>query len=180
MQIGRAKDKDNETDERETVVLFWGGPMSQWFPFGDPNPSPSSFTIDGIAYSCAEQWMMAEKARLFGDAECLAKILASDSPRGMKEHGRRVRGFDVDKWNGAAREIVYRGNLAKFSQNDSLREHLMATGDKPIGESSPEDLVWGIGFHMDDPRSDNPAQWTGTNWLGEALMRVRSELQRAA
>ena len=41
----------------DNVVLFWEPPsnFSQW--------SPSSFVVDGMSYSCAEQ-LMAEKARL--------------------------------------------------------------------------------------------------------------------
>ena len=43
----------------DNVVLFWHSPFyfSQW--------SPSPFVVDGVPYSCAEQFMMAEKARLF-------------------------------------------------------------------------------------------------------------------
>ena len=47
----------------DSVYLFysnadWG---SQWHP--------CSFSHDGEEYNCAEQWMMAEKARIFGDVE---------------------------------------------------------------------------------------------------------------
>ena len=43
----------------DNVVLFWQPPsyFSKW--------SPSSFFVDGVPYSCVEQFMMAEKARLF-------------------------------------------------------------------------------------------------------------------
>ena len=43
----------------DNVVLFWQPPsyFSQW--------SPSSFVVDGVSYSCTEQFMMAEKARFF-------------------------------------------------------------------------------------------------------------------
>ena len=41
------------------VVLLWQPPsyVSQW--------SPSPFVVDGVPYSCAEQFIMAEKASLF-------------------------------------------------------------------------------------------------------------------
>ena len=44
--------------------FFWkanegNGVFSQWFE--------SKFTVDGVEYSCAEQFMMAEKAKLMGD-----------------------------------------------------------------------------------------------------------------
>ena len=43
----------------DKVALFWQPPsyVSQW--------SPSSFVVDGVSYFRAEQYMMAEKARLF-------------------------------------------------------------------------------------------------------------------
>lgn len=33
--------------------------FSQWFP--------ADFVVDDVAYNCTEQYMMAEKARVFGD-----------------------------------------------------------------------------------------------------------------
>ena len=66
--------------------------------------------------------MMAEKARLFSDAEAEAAIMATSNPRQQKALGRRVRGFDEQKWAAAREEIVLRANLAKFSQNESMKE----------------------------------------------------------
>ena len=43
---------------------------------------------------CAEQFMMASKARLFGDDTALSAILASTGPREQKRLGRQVRHFD--------------------------------------------------------------------------------------
>jgi predicted NAD-dependent protein-ADP-ribosyltransferase YbiA (DUF1768 family) len=76
--------------------------------------------------------MMAEKARLFGDEETRGEIPAARSPREHKALGRKVRSFDADRWTEACREIVYRGNVAKFSQNVGLGELLLATGDRTL------------------------------------------------
>lgn len=154
---------------RDGFVLFWGGPFSQWHP--------SVFEIDGFRYNCAEQYMMAEKARLFGDHERLAKILASDSPKGQKEHGRRVANFQASRWSAECRNVVFRGSLAKFSQDDELKEILMETGTMRIVEASPHDRIWGIGMRKEDPRAVDPKQWLGTNWLGEAIMRARETIR---
>ncbi len=43
------------------LALFWGDWPSNW--------QPSPFTLDGVVYNCVEQWMMAEKARCFGDVQ---------------------------------------------------------------------------------------------------------------
>ncbi|WP_416235585.1 NADAR family protein [Paenibacillus sp. SGZ-1009] len=63
--------------------MFWGHTpkavgsidqscFSQWWN--------SPFTINSVTYSCTEQYMMAEKARLFGDMDMLANIMAVWQP----------------------------------------------------------------------------------------------------
>lgn len=170
------RDKHDDFDgsqviETATMVLFWQPPAV----FGQWTPSP--FTVDGARYTCAEQFMMAEKARLFGDEATRAKILATDSPREHKALGRQVAGFVGDTWDRACLEIVVRGNHAKFSQNPAMRAALLATGDKLLVEASPLDKIWGVGLRADDPRIHDRSQWRGTNLLGEALMRVRTGLR---
>lgn len=134
--------------------------------------------IDGIEYGCAEQYMMASKARLFGDDEALAFIMATQNPFEQKLLGRTVRGFDVVAWEKVARDIVYVGNYHKFTQNSEFLEMLLATEDREIVEASPTDRIWGIGLGENDPRALNKAQWRGRNWLGEAIMRVRATIRK--
>jgi ribA/ribD-fused uncharacterized protein len=157
--------------ETATMVLFWQPPgvFGQW--------TTSPFTVDGVAYTCAEQFMMAEKARLFGDEATRAKILATDSPREHKALGRQVADFVAEIWDAECLGIVVAGNLAKFSQNPEMKAALLATGDKLLVEASPLDRIWGVGLRADDPRIHDQARWRGKNLLGEALMRVRAELR---
>ena len=159
----------SDVTERGGFVFFWNDWPSQWHP--------APFTLDGATYTCCEQYMMAEKARLFGDARTRRKILATDSPREHKALGRQVQGFDEARWTAACREIVYRANLAKFTQNEDLRALLLATGSKTLVEASPTDRIWGIGLAAEDPRATDRSAWRGKNWLGEALMRVRAEIR---
>ena len=88
-----------------------------------------------------------------GDEQILGQILATESPREHKALGRKVRGFDEARWKAACRDVVFRGNLAKFSQDEELRALLLATGDKTLVEASPTDRIWGIGLAADDPRA---------------------------
>ncbi len=150
-------------------VFFWGGPFSQWYTH--------KMRIDGVDYSCAEQFMMAMKAQVFNDEDAYEKIMATKDPRKQKAIGRKVRNFDPTEWGKVAKEYVYIANLKKFEDNP-LREILLATGDLEIVEASPYDKIWGIGMGEDDPDRFDKTKWRGTNWLGEVLMQVREDLKK--
>lgn len=165
--------------ERFDYLHFWGhrprpdgvsssSCLSQWYG--------ARFEVDGIAYRTAEQYMMAEKARLFGDQATLERILAADTLAAAKAHGRSVARFHESTWDSRRFEIVVSGNLAKFGQNPALSEFLRGTGDKVLVEASPVDPVWGIGLAADDPAAQDPASWRGLNLLGFALMAVRERI----
>jgi len=154
----------------DRFVFFWNGWPSQWFA--------SAFVVESVTYCCAEQFMMAEKARIFGDVEAERAILATRVPAKQKAIGRKVRGFDEAVWNSVCRGIAYRGNFARFEQNAQLAGALLATGERTIVEASPRDRVWGVGLAKGDPRVLTPSRWLGSNWLGVALMQVRDELLR--
>jgi len=154
--------------EDEEFCLFWGGTFSQWAKY--------DMDIDGVKYNCCEQYMMAEKARLFDDQEMLEKIMSLKDPREQKKCGRKVKGFDREKWEAIARDVVYKANYAKFTQNENCLHTLKEQEGKTIVEASPYDKIWGIGLSKDDPRAKDKSQWEGTNWLGEAIMQVRDKL----
>lgn len=165
--------------QRYKYLFFWGHKaaldgritetcFSQWWP--------CHFTVDGITYSCAEQFMMAEKARLFEDKEMEEKILKAGHPKEMKALGRLVRNFDKEKWDLSCFSIVEKGNMAKFSQNPELWNFIKHTNKRILVEASPRDRIWGIGMGKTNPEAENPMKWKGTNLLGFALTRVRDEL----
>ncbi|MDJ0633261.1 MAG: NADAR family protein [Xenococcaceae cyanobacterium MO_188.B29] len=72
--------------------------------------------------------------------------------------------------------IVVKGNLAKFSQKEALKEFLLNTKERILVEASPRDRIWGIGLGQNNPDAANPYQWQGLNLLGFALMEVRDIL----
>lgn len=162
-------------------LFFWGHQpsydgsiikscLSQWWE--------SDFTIDIDTYCCMEQYMMAEKARLFKDEEILDEILKSKQPKEMKKLGRKVRDFDEKVWKKKRYSIILNGNYAKFLQDERLRQFLIQTQNKVLVEASPYDEIWGIGMAADDKHIENPLEWKGLNLLGFALMEVRDELIR--
>jgi len=155
--------------ENENGVYFKTGYPSQWFG--------SRFMIDGLEYNCCEQYMMSQKAALFEDFETHAKIMMATEPKEQKSLGRLVKNFDENKWNEVADDIVYRANLAKFSQNPELKQKLLDTTDKIIVECSPYDSIWGNGLNISDTLNTLAENWKGTNRLGKAIMRVRATLR---
>src|SRR5947209_1146991 len=95
--------------QRFTFVHFWGNVpradgqlsnaiFSQWYD--------APFTVAGTRYATAEHWMMAAKARLFGDTATLEAILAATSPSDAKTLGRSVQPFDQARWRAACFEAV--------------------------------------------------------------------------
>lgn len=171
--------QSNKTYSRDDFVFFWGHTdrkedvnkscLSQWYM--------CSFVVDNVSYNCAEQFMMAEKARIFGDDDTWQQIMASYDPMTIKKLGRKVRNFNAYVWKKNCHQIVKRGNLAKFSQNQKLLEYLLGTGDKILVEASPKDTIWGIGLAEDASEASNPRLWQGENLLGFTLMEVRDMLK---
>ena len=163
-------------------LMFWGhqpeagggvgkGCLSQWWP--------CRFTVDGVEYASAEHWMMAGKARLFGDSGALARILGARTPAEAKALGRLVQGFDDAAWEAARFELVVGGNVQKFRQDDALLGYLLGTRGRVLVEASPRDRVWGIGLSSSHEDATEPRKWRGLNLLGFALMEARERLSRA-
>ncbi len=169
----------NSGDTSLEFLFFWGhrpttavtsSCFSQWYE-GVP------FIEDGVTYSTAEHYMMAAKAKLFGDEEMYRQVLAAPGPKAAKALGRKVRGFTDDVWRTHRFDVVTRANRAKFGQHENLRKFLLQTDNQVLVEASPYDCIWGIGVLGSDPRARNPNQWRGLNLLGFALMKVRDELR---
>ncbi len=164
---------------RPRYLFFWGHTakrpeavgaecLSQWY--GAP------FQVDGATYPTAEHYMMAAKARLFGDTEREAEVYEAPSPGAAKAIGRRVRGFRDDVWKRERMGIVIRANLAKFEAHEELGTFLISTKNRVLVEASPRDRIWGIGLSAANPKAENPRTWRGQNLLGFALMEVRQQL----
>lgn len=145
--------------------------FSQWWP--------CRFEVDGVVYRTAEQFMMAQKARLFRDEEVLAQILAEPDPARVKALGRLVKHFDEAQWAAARFEVVTHGSIAKFSSTPELKAQLLSTGTAVLVEAAPRDQVWGIGLGRENPRVEDPTRWRGQNLLGFALVKARAALQAA-
>ena len=172
--------------QRANVTCFYladgeNGCYSNWYP--------SPFTVDGVTFAHAEQYMMYQKAIVFGATETAAKILAASSPAECKKLGGKngVPNYDDEVWEQRCISIMRKGLRAKFSQNPALKKALLETGSSYLAECTDEahldpsnymkvDRKWGIGLTADDPRAQHPEQWQGRNLLGYILMLVRRDI----
>lgn len=144
------------------------GYLSNWYL--------SDFTVDEIAFSSMEQYMMYQKAIVFDDKEIAEYILATSDVAEIKALGRNVSNYDDTVWSGVRQIIIYRGLLEKFRQNKELEHQLLETGDAVLAECAVRDRIWGIGLNMRDNDRLDIKKWKGQNLLGFALMEVRKYL----
>lgn len=144
------------------------GYLSNWYP--------SLFKEGNIEFSSMEQFMMYRKAVCFCDDAITKKILSTDDVAEIKSLGREVSNYDEHVWNGVRQIVVYEGLLAKFSQNQDLKDRLKDTGGAVLAECAVKDLVWGTGLSMKDPDRFDMSKWRGQNLLGYTLMMVRERL----
>uniref|UniRef100_K1RCF7 non-specific serine/threonine protein kinase n=1 Tax=Magallana gigas TaxID=29159 RepID=K1RCF7_MAGGI len=112
---------------------------------------------------------------LMGDKMRAEIIMALHEPQEIKQQGRCVQNFNQELWYGVRQEIVETGNMAKFSQNEELKNHLFSTFPKILVEASPMDRIWGIGLSKDDKRALKKETWRGQNLLGYILTRLRDK-----
>lgn len=144
------------------------GYLSNWYL--------SQFTVGKKTFSSMEQFMMYRKAICFGDEAVATNILSTDDVAEIKALGRQVANYDEHVWNGIRQILVYEGLLAKFSQNEDLKDKLKFTGEAILAECAVKDLIWSVGLSMKDPDRFDKIKWKGQNLLGYTLMVVRESL----
>ena len=145
------------------------GFLSNWYP--------SPFEIDGMKFSCAEQYLMYRKCIIFGDEETAQKVMKTDDPASQQAIGRKAKGYVHNVWAGMRQMVAFKALLAKFSQNKDLRQKLLDTGDAFLVECAASDKVWACGLRLNDEKRFDTANWTGQNILGFTLMQVRDLLR---
>lgn len=155
----------------DKYVFFWDGVYSNWYP--------APFKIGPLTFNCVEQYMMYSKAMLFNDIEIAEKILDTKSPKEQKALGRRVKNFDVEKWDKVCKANVFDGIYEKFSQNLNLMKLFLNHGkNRKFVEASPYDKIWGIGLSIEEAVNIPESAWLGKNYLGQVLDDVYETLSK--
>lgn len=144
------------------------GYLSNWYQ--------SEFIVDHIKFSSMEQFMMYKKAITFQDHVIAKEILQTKDVAKIKQLGRQVSNYNDHMWNGIRQIVVYEGLVAKFSQNEELKDQLKGTCKAILAECAVKDQIWGIGLSMKDPKRLDITEWKGQNLLGYTLMEVRKRV----
>ena len=100
----------------DKVVLFWQPPS--YFPTW----SSSSFAVEYVPYLCAEQYMTAEKTRLFQEHQAVKLIMSLPSPSTRRLTGRGVHNFYSGAGDKEKQNAVLSGTCAKYTQNPVMQK----------------------------------------------------------
>ena len=88
IEMRRVKVEKQRANAETRFVFFWheyeeNGYLSNWYP--------CNFVVDDFEYLFVEQYMMAQKAKLFHDAQAYTAILRASDPQACKDLGRQVK-----------------------------------------------------------------------------------------
>ena len=157
------------TQTQDNMTVFWGqnSPLS--------NHHPASFLQNGTLFNCVEQFYMYSMAEHAGDKYKAQAIMDTENPITQKQI---AKGITLSKeWKNMSVNIMKTGLIAKFSQNEILKDFLLDTKETELIEASPYDKFWGIGLSMDTPEVFDKTKWKGKNMLGQLLQTVRNTLK---
>ena len=175
-KAGKIKEKLLINGEEHEAVFFHlpkepNGYLSNWYL--------SPFKLDGIEYSSVEQYIMYQKCLMFGDNESAKAVLKTSDTAEQQRIGRNAKGYINHVWAGARQMVVFRGLMAKFTQNIDLREELLNTDDAYLVECAGSDKIWACGIRLNNDDRFDVSKWKGQNILGFALMEVRRVISEA-
>lgn len=134
---------------------------------------PSPFEIGGEHYFCVEQYVMAEKARLFNDKDRQEKIINSSNIEVIRQLAQQINGFDEAHWNRYKGSVVRWGNVAKFADNKNLFEGLIRTDNAILVNTNFDDLILGVRIGEQFKMGINPQNLKDENIVGFTLMKIR-------
>ena len=171
------------------------------------NFHPSKFEYKELTFVSNEQFMMYSKAKTFKDEVTAQKIIDMNNQPLIKDFiegkysredivkdkvladqwnklmmktkgfGREVKNYDDAVWTNRRAKVVLFGARLKFTQNEDLKQILLATGDTYMVEASPYDKIWGIGLSAGDAKKTPESKWPGLNLLGKDLDIVKAEFK---
>lgn len=192
-----------DNQPRDNFTFFWHSPspFSQWHPslfnaVGELFTSAEQFMMYCKAKLFKDEDVAERIISLNSEEGCiLAKFAGGEITREdilrdaqtrkewdnqqkrIKRLGRDVRGYVDSVWIDKRTMYVTKGNVAKFNQNQDLKEKLLNTGNTIFAEANYFDMIWAIGIKESSPDATSPSKWKGTNLLGKILTDLRRDIR---
>lgn len=156
------------TPRNDDAIIFFGLPS----PLSMHHHAP--FILEGQWFQNMEQYWAYKKLYTLGRNEEAEEIRADPSPFESRKKLNEIREAcaKMPAWTEKAKTVLQEGLLAKFSQNPKLKQFLLETGDRKVGEAST-DAFWGTGLRIGQENDLDHTFWTGQNTLGVQLMELR-------
>ena len=163
----------NIGDKNHTVVT---PSQVRFYGYNSPfsNFHKSEFTLHDVRYNCVEQALQGNRAYRNRDDATWHQIMAENNPVNMKRLGKRHRPRTPEE-ESVDRQLMEDAVYAKFNQNQSLKEKLLATQERAFFECNPYDTFYGTGVKMTNKGLDR-GHYQGANHMGKILASVRSKL----
>lgn len=161
------------TPRSESALVFFtrNSPFSNHFP--------ANFELDGLSFTCVEQYLAVHRAYLAKDKPLARRAMQQGDPAEHKMILNKLRRHNPEEWHQQAPDHISKALKAKFTQNTLLKDLLLSTHPLQIGEAS-RDTFWGVGHSLESPNVLDTEQWpTEGNLLGKTLMSLREELMAA-
>ena len=143
------------------------------------NWSKTEFTYNQYQYYNFEQCWQLQKALHCQDHKTAFEILCASDPRDAKEFCRTITMTTQQKktWDTKREDFMTKIVRAKVNQNQNVKEALISTGKKRLGESGIHDPIYTIGMKLTNPRVLVSDEWNANgNLTGRILEKVRNEL----
>ena len=128
------------------------------------NFSPHPFHLDERKWMTLEHYFQAQK---FANTVYYDKIFSAKTAKEAHSLGRSRKAPLRQDWESVKDDIMRRALRAKFTQNEEIRNELLATNGQLIVHKTSFENYWGCG-------QDN----TGQNRLGKLLVELRNELTK--
>lgn len=148
--------------------IFAPEPDAVYLSRFDPDQVLSTFSAHGFELD-GEYWLTAEhyyQAMKYDKPDHRETIRLAKTPAEARKLGRSIFRRKRRDWKKLREVLMTRAIYTKCRAHAEVAAALLATGDKPIIETSQYDYYWG---HGRDRR--------GHNTYGKVLMNVRAKLQ---
>ncbi|MEO1616481.1 MAG: NADAR domain-containing protein [Planctomycetota bacterium] len=119
--------------------------------------------LQGKPWPTSEHYFQAQK---FQDTGYREEIRKAKTPMIAARLGRDRKKTLRRDWESVKDDVMREAVLAKFTQNDELRNLLLGTGEAKLVEHTTNDAYWGDG-----------GDGSGKNRLGLILMELREKLR---